>query len=82
MTIEHHPLVTEFPEHRNAIHRLKAESNHFRRLMDEYEEADKEIVRMEENIETPEDAVLNQLKKQRLHLKDQIADMLGEADSP
>lgn len=82
MPIAHHPLVTEFPEHRDAIHQLKTENNHFRRLMDEYEEADKQIVRMEENIETPEDAVLNQLKKQRLHLKDQISAMLHESDSP
>jgi hypothetical protein len=44
--------------------------------MDSYEEVDKEIVRMEEGIETPEDATLTLLKKQRLDLKDQIAEML------
>ena len=63
MPIEHRPLVTEFPEHRDAIHALKLKDNHFSRLMDEYEETDKEIFRMEEGIETPEDAVMNEMKK-------------------
>jgi uncharacterized protein YdcH (DUF465 family) len=76
MPINHHPLATEFPEHHDAIHKLKVDSAHFRRLMDEYEAVDKEIFRMEEGIETPEDAVLTEEKKKRLDLKDQIADML------
>ena len=72
MSIHHHPLITEFPEHREAIHQLKQENLHFSKLMAKHEEVDKEIVRMEEGIETPEDLVLAQLKKQRLELKDEI----------
>ena len=79
MPIAHHPLVTEFPEHRDAIHHLKMANKHFSRLMDEYEDTDKEIFRMEEGIETPEDAVVNELKKKRLDLKDQISDLLRGA---
>ena len=78
MAINHHPLLTEFPDQHDAIHSLKTDNAHFRRLMDEYEVADKEVFRMEEGIENPEDAVLVEKKKQRLHLKDQIADMLRE----
>lgn len=78
MAIEHHPLITEFPEHRELIHQLKMENNHFHRLMEKYEEVDKEIFRMEEGIETPEDAILTEHKKQRLALKDEIAAMLKE----
>lgn len=81
MPIEHHPLVTEFPEHRDAIHALKVKDNHFSRLMDEYEETDKEIFRMEEGIETPEDAVMNEIKKKRLDLKDQISEMIRAASA-
>lgn len=79
MPINHHPLLTEFPEHHDAIHQLKLDNAHFRRLMDEYEETDKEVFRMEENIETPEDAVVVEAKKKRLDLKDQLFAMLQES---
>ncbi len=58
------------------IHALKTENAHFQRLMDSYETIDKEIVRMEEGIETPADEVLTTLKKERLDLKDRVAEML------
>lgn len=81
MPIAHHPLITEFPEHRDLIHSLKEESAHFQKLMDAYEDLDKEIFRMEEGIETPADEVLTDLKKRRLDLKDQIAAMLYGAEA-
>lgn len=76
MPIEHHSLAIEFPDHVDAIHRMKMENAHFQRLMEKYEEIDKEIVRMEEGIETPEDAVLTEEKKKRLEIKDEIFAML------
>jgi uncharacterized protein YdcH (DUF465 family) len=79
MSVEHHPLVAEFPEHRETLHSLKSGNLHFHKLMDAYEEVDKEIYRFEEGIETPEDAVVAGLKKRRLELKDEIAAMLREA---
>ena len=79
MAIEHHPLLTEFPEHHDAIHLLKTENAHFRKLMDEYEAVDKEVFRMEEGIETPSDDIVNEEKKKRLNIKDQIAEMLRDA---
>lgn len=78
MPINHHPLLTEFPEDHEAIHALKLENAHFRKLMDEYESVDKEVFRMEEGIETPEDTVLTEAKKKRLDLKDQLAAMIQE----
>jgi uncharacterized protein YdcH (DUF465 family) len=81
MPIEHHPLIAEFPEQREAIHALKMENAHFQRLMDSYEKVDKEIVRMEEGIETPADEALTGLKKERLDLKDQIAEMLRSVNA-
>ena len=79
MPINHHPLISEFPEQVATIHRLKTDHAHFRRLMEQYEAIDKEVFRMEEGIETPEDAVLNEAKKHRLELKDQIFAMLLDA---
>ena len=80
MSIEHHSLVVEFPEHRETIHKLKQENAHFQRLMGEHEAIDKEIVRMEENIETPEDSVLTERKKTRLLLKDELLAMILKAE--
>ncbi len=80
MPIEHHPVIAEFPNNTDTIHRLKAEDPQFQRLMDEYEKIDKEVFRMEEGIETPEDIVLNEKKKLRLHLKDQLAEKIDQAE--
>ncbi len=70
--IEHHPLTKEFPELRDRIHALKEGDNHFQRLMDEYEEVDKEIVRIESEQEARTDEYLEDRKKMRLSLKDQL----------
>ncbi len=75
----HHPLITEFPDHQDTIHQLKLENAHFRNLMDKYEAVDKEVVRMEEGIETPEDIVLTEEKKKRLELKDELFAMIQKA---
>ena len=72
MNVEHHPLVHEFPEHRDALHQLKLSDAHFARLTEEYETVDKEIVRIEDDIQAASDVTLETLKKQRLQLKDQI----------
>ena len=80
MSIEHHSLASEFPDHRGTIHQLKQTDAHFHRLMEEYEAVDKEIVRMEENIETPEDSVMTEEKKKRLELKDELYAMIIKAE--
>ena len=49
--------------------------------MEDYEETDKEIFRMEEGIENPSDDVLTECKKRRLALKDQIAEILQNAEA-
>jgi len=79
MPIEHHSLATDFPDHKETISDLKQNNAHFSRLMGEYEEIDKEIVRMEEGIETPSDDFLTEEKKKRLDLKDQLYAMLLDA---
>lgn len=73
---EKHDLIHELPEHRERIHQLKVSDEHFAKLFDEYHELDHEILRMEEGIETPSDDVLEELKKKRLYLKDQLFSMI------
>ena len=76
MPLSHHPLVTEFPEHKDAIHRLKMEDTHFQVLMEKYEELDKHVFRIEDGSEPSEDAYVEKLKKERLALKDEILKIL------
>lgn len=76
MPVMHHPLVDEFPEHKDTIHQLKLHNPHFRRLTHEYEGIDKSIVRAEQGIETVNDDYLSEIKKERLHLKDIIYQMI------
>ena len=77
MPLTHHPLINEFPEHKDTIHRLKMENAHFHKLMDKYEEVDKHIFRIEDGEEPTEDAYVEGLKKERLALKDEIFKMLA-----
>ena len=73
---EKHDLIHELPEHKDRIHELKVSNEHFKKLFDEYHELDHEVLRMEEGIETPSDEVLEELKKKRLNLKDQLYQMI------
>ena len=72
MLNEKHDLIHELPEYRDEIHNLKTSNNHFARLFDEYHEVDHEIHRIETDIETTSDDYLEEKKKQRLHLKDEL----------
>jgi uncharacterized protein YdcH (DUF465 family) len=76
---EHHDLIHELPEYREQIHTLKMSNNHFARLFDEYHDVDHEVRRIEQGVETPSDVYLEDLKKKRLHLKDELYAMLKEA---
>jgi len=76
MPISHHPLIEEFAEYKDNIHKLKLSNAHFRRLAHEYEGIDKSIFRAEQGIEIVNDDYLDSIKKERLHLKDIIYRML------
>lgn len=76
---EHHDLIHELPEFREKIHELKISNNHFAKLFDEYHEVDHEVRRIEQELETPSDEYTEELKKKRLHLKDELYSMLKQA---
>jgi uncharacterized protein len=79
MLNEKHDLIHELPEHRETIHNLKITDSHFAKLFDEYHEVDHEVHRIESNIETTSDDYLEEKKKQRLHLKDELLQMIKNA---
>jgi uncharacterized protein YdcH (DUF465 family) len=71
-----HPLVVDFPEHKEAIQALKLSSAHFKHLLDQYQAVDEEIVRIETELEAASDERTEQLKRRRLQLKDDLMAML------
>lgn len=76
MIIERHSLAKELPEFKQQIHDLKVSNRHFAKLSDEYHDLDNEIIRIEEGIENTADDYLENLKIRRLHLKDELFEML------
>jgi len=75
---ELHDLHHELPEYNDRIHELKLKGGHFRRLFDEYNELAHEMVRIQQQIETPSDEIVEGLKVKRLNLKDKLYVMLKE----
>lgn len=74
--LDNHPLGRDFPEFKDKIHELKVHNTHFARLHREYEEVDKAVVRLETGVEHGSDAELEQKKKMRVLLKDELYAML------
>nr|WP_321360468.1 YdcH family protein [uncultured Hyphomonas sp.] len=71
-----HELTSEFPDLADKIHALKTSDTHFSKLADEYHDLNREIHRMETDVEPTSDEHLTELRKQRLALKDTLYDML------
>ncbi len=79
MTHTPHELAEEFPEYAEKIHELKTANAHFSKLTDEYHEVNREIHRLETRVEAGSDEREEELRKKRIHLKDEIAAMLSKA---
>ena len=74
-----HDLHSEFPEHVETLHRLKVESRHFNTLADRYHDVNKDIHRIETGIEAASDERLEDMKKERLKLLDEVSVMVSQA---
>ncbi|MCX7324520.1 MAG: YdcH family protein [Hyphomicrobiales bacterium] len=72
-----HELVEEFPEHVQRIQALKQSNAHFAKLADAYHEINRAIHRAETLIEPVDGMTEEGMRKQRLHLKDQIYAMIA-----
>ena len=79
MQVEHHPLSVEFPQFKDQIHALKLSDSHFSKLFDAYSEADKAVNRAENGQDNLGDAELEDLKKERVLLKDELYELLKGA---
>ncbi|WP_298815923.1 DUF465 domain-containing protein [uncultured Roseibium sp.] len=76
-----HELHEEFPEAAEKLHQLKIGDSHFARLADEYHNINREVHRIETDVAPASDEVLEDLKKKRLFLKDQIAAKLAATEN-
>ncbi|MBI1275014.1 DUF465 domain-containing protein [bacterium] len=79
MSLDQHSLVQEFPEFKERIHLLKQNDGHFSRLFADYDRVEHTIHRIEAENEAAGDERMEQLKKERLRLKDELYAMLKEA---
>lgn len=61
-----------FPEYRDLITQLKGHDIHFTRLFDKHNELDQRIKNKEAHIEPGTQLEIEQLKKEKLALKDEL----------
>ena len=69
-----------FPEYRDLITQLKNKDAHFTRLFYQHNALDQKIKNIESHIEVATEAEIEQLKKEKLHLKDELYAILVKAN--
>jgi uncharacterized protein YdcH (DUF465 family) len=74
-----HDISAEFPDDTAILHELKLSDAHFRALSDSYHEINREIHRIETSLEPASDERLEDLKKQRLAMLDDVAQAIVRA---
>lgn len=72
-----HELAEEFPEHVEQMHALKTNDAHFAKLFDEYHEVNRAVHRAETDVEPTDDLHMQEMRRQRLALKDEIWSILS-----
>ncbi len=79
MDLLKHDIVSEFPEFKEKIHTLKTTHQHFAKLYDEYDALNHAIATAETGGAVISEEALEEDKKKRLALKDEIFLMLNQA---
>lgn len=69
-----------FPEYRQLITRLKTSDHHFARLFDKHNALDQQISNMEAHITPGSPVEIENLKKEKLRLKDELYAILKKTD--
>jgi uncharacterized protein YdcH (DUF465 family) len=72
-----HDLHALFPDHGSALHALKLGSTSFRQLAEEHHDLQSRIQRAEAGLATVADDELEDLKKRRLFILDEIAALIA-----
>ena len=68
-----------FPEFRELITQLKTSDHHFSRLFDKHNEIDQQIKNMESHVASGTPVEVENLKKEKLALKDELYTILKKA---
>ncbi len=76
MQVEHHELHHEFPDMVDAIQVLKTGNAHFAKLFASYHRLTGRVEDLEENDMPVADFTMEDMKKQRIKLKDELYHML------
>lgn len=76
MDLLKHDLVHEFPDYLEKMHKLKASNARFASLYARYDSDNHTIARYEQGVGAITDEALEDLKKRRLKVKDEIYQML------
>ena len=74
-----HELAEDFPDQIEKLHTLKMNNAHFARLAEEYHVVNREIHRIETDLEPASDVRAIELRKKRIVLKDEIGAILASA---
>lgn len=73
---EIHDVLHEFPELEGKIDAMRASNSAFAELMDSYDTLDAKVRKLEELGTPVADETIEELKKERLLLKDRLYDLL------
>ncbi len=73
-----HTLQEEFPHQIDKLHDLKVSNAHFAKLLEDYDVINDKVHRAETRVDPVDELVENQWRKERSHIKDEIARMLAE----
>jgi uncharacterized protein YdcH (DUF465 family) len=76
---EPHDLMHEFPEFRDKIGELRRTDGAFSQLMEDYDQLDARIRELEELGNPVADETIEDLKKRRVGLKDQLYSLLTKS---
>ncbi len=68
-----------FPEYRDLITQLKHKDHHFDRLFNRHNDLDQKIQNMESHLDPGTEMEIEQLKKEKLKLKDELFQILRKA---
>ena len=69
-------------EHRqDLMEKLMKENEDFRRIFNRHQELDKRVTEAELGTAPMEDLALNKLKKEKLHAKDRLAQLMNSASA-
>ena len=81
MQFDVHPFLSGHPELQELIKKLESENKHFANLLQKYEDIAREIGKADSNVPgfNVEDLALDQMKKERLAIKDELMEMLKKA---